>query len=166
MKICAACRKELPKDSFSKKQWIQKQYLRRCKGCVDDDAPLQLEPPDKPSCFICMDEGPDRLGNPLRRECSCRGESAGWSHLSCLVEYAKKKGGDTGVDYVVSFEMRLFYDESNKHRVLNVAFHVGLEGVPELSPEVNNFVSAARRKNSLTLYFIQVPREPGFRFGR
>ena len=33
MKICAACSQELPKDSFSKKQWQLKQQ-RRCKECI------------------------------------------------------------------------------------------------------------------------------------
>ncbi|KAL9185710.1 hypothetical protein ACHAXT_003487 [Thalassiosira profunda] len=36
MKICAACHKELPQESFSKKQWQMKRY-RRCKSCIDVD---------------------------------------------------------------------------------------------------------------------------------
>ena len=43
------------------------------------------------SCWICFREGPDESGKPLRRDCSCRGESAGFGHVSCLVEYAKQK---------------------------------------------------------------------------
>ena len=42
------------------------------------------------SCWICLGEGSDDEGKPLRRDCSCRG-SAGHSHLSCLVEYAKNR---------------------------------------------------------------------------
>jgi len=42
-------------------------------------------------CWICLGEGPDDLGQPLRRDCSCRGEAAGFAHLSCIVEYAEQK---------------------------------------------------------------------------
>ena len=35
-KICAACKHELPKDKFSKKQWQLKQR-RRCKECIADN---------------------------------------------------------------------------------------------------------------------------------
>ena len=35
-KSCGACSNELPKDSYSKKQWQQKQQ-RRCKSCVDSN---------------------------------------------------------------------------------------------------------------------------------
>ena len=37
-----------------------------------------------------MEEGPDGGGQPLRRDCSCRGGS-GFLHLSCFVAYAKQK---------------------------------------------------------------------------
>ena len=33
----------------------------------------------------------DEGGQPKRRDCSCRGESAGFAHLRCIVEYAKQK---------------------------------------------------------------------------
>jgi len=46
---------------------------------------------DVPHCWICHDEGTDELGEPLRRDCSCRGLDSGFVHLSCLVEYAKQK---------------------------------------------------------------------------
>lgn len=46
---------------------------------------------DVPQCWICTDNGPDELGKPLQRDCSCRGSDAGYAHLSCLVEYAKHK---------------------------------------------------------------------------
>ena len=42
-----------------------------------------------PHCWICHEEGTNELGEPLRRDCSCRGCDAGYAHLSCLVEYAK-----------------------------------------------------------------------------
>ena len=42
------------------------------------------------SCWICLDEGPDDSGQPLIRDCSCRGDS-GYYHLSCIIKYAEKK---------------------------------------------------------------------------
>eukprot|EP00985_Skeletonema_marinoi_P021843 scaffold13627_cov99-Skeletonema_marinoi.AAC.1 len=80
MKICGACCETLSRDDFSKKQWQQKQHQRRCKECIDANNPLQLE---RPSCWICLSEGPDDVGLPLRRECSCRG-SSGHCHLKCV----------------------------------------------------------------------------------
>jgi hypothetical protein len=43
------------------------------------------------SCYICLDEGPDKAGRPLVRDCSCRGDTAGFAHLSCIIEYAEQK---------------------------------------------------------------------------
>ena len=43
---------------------------------------------DGASCYICLDEGPDEAGKPLVRDCSCRGDTAGFAHLSCIIEYA------------------------------------------------------------------------------
>ena len=90
MKICGACCETLSRDDFSKKQWQQKQHQRRCKECIDANNPLQLE---RPSCWICLGEGPDDVGLPLRRECSCRG-SSGHCHLKCVVKYAQGKTVD------------------------------------------------------------------------
>jgi hypothetical protein len=47
--------------------------------------------PDIPSCYICLDEGPDEAGKPLVRDCSCRGDTAGFAHLSCIIDYAEQK---------------------------------------------------------------------------
>ena len=47
--------------------------------------------PDGASCYICLDEGPDEEGKPLVRDCSCRGDTAGFAHLSCIIEYAEQK---------------------------------------------------------------------------
>lgn len=51
----------------------------------------QLGGVDVPHCWICHEEGTNELGEPLRRDCSCRGSDAGYAHLSCLVKYAKQK---------------------------------------------------------------------------
>jgi len=100
MKICAACCNELPQSSFSKKQWKLKQYERRCTDCINSNRELPLKPPPKttnkeedhkPTCYICLDDGLDELGEKVMRSCSCRG-SAGYVHLSCAVNYAEQKG--------------------------------------------------------------------------
>ncbi|KAL7539272.1 hypothetical protein ACHAWF_006359 [Thalassiosira exigua] len=94
MKICAACREELPRESFSKKQWQLKQSQRRCKECIDANREVQsLASLDSfnvgdASCWICLEEGLDESGKPPVRDCSCRGDSAGFAHLSCIVRYA------------------------------------------------------------------------------
>ena len=46
--------------------------------------------PDGATCYFCLDEL-DEAGMPLVRDCSCRGDSAGFAHLSCIVQYAKQK---------------------------------------------------------------------------
>ena len=42
-----------------------------------------------PTCWICLGADPDEMGQPLRRDCSCRGSSAGFAHLSCISQYAE-----------------------------------------------------------------------------
>ena len=102
MKFCGACCKELPKESFSNKQYKLKQHQRRCKECIDANAELQLEAPpkkkdetsedetNKPECWICLDDGPDENGGMPTRDCSCRGGS-GYVHLTCVASYAEEK---------------------------------------------------------------------------
>ena len=41
MKACAACHEDLPKDSYSKKQWKLDEYQRRCKICVNNNREVQ-----------------------------------------------------------------------------------------------------------------------------
>ena len=100
MKICAACNQELPKEGFSKKQWKLKQHERRCIDCISANR-LVTKPredaiyDDAPSCWICLGEGPDELGNPLIRDCSCRGSDAGFAHRACIVQYATMKFEDS-----------------------------------------------------------------------
>ena len=42
-------------------------------------------------CYLCLDVGSEEPGQPLRRDCACRGSDAGFVHLSCLVKYAETK---------------------------------------------------------------------------
>jgi hypothetical protein len=43
-------------------------------------------------CYLCLDGGVDNDdGQPLRRDCACRGTDAGFVHLACLTKYAETK---------------------------------------------------------------------------
>jgi len=44
MKICAACHTDLPKDSYSKKQWKLDESQRRCKVCTANNREVQPIP--------------------------------------------------------------------------------------------------------------------------
>jgi tetratricopeptide (TPR) repeat protein len=47
-------------------------------------------------CYLCLDAEDDGAGQPLRRDCACRGTDAGFVHLSCLTEYAETKSKIAG----------------------------------------------------------------------
>jgi len=47
--------------------------------------------PDGAACYFCLGEEEDEEGKPLVRNCSCRGDSAGFAHLSCLTKYSEQK---------------------------------------------------------------------------
>jgi len=47
--------------------------------------------PDGAACYFCLGEEADEEGKPLVRDCSCRGDSAGFAHSSCLTKYAEQK---------------------------------------------------------------------------
>ena len=50
-------------------------------------------------CYLCLDGGDDDAGQPLRRDCACRGSDAGFVHHSCLTNYAATKSEQArGVD--------------------------------------------------------------------
>jgi hypothetical protein len=51
--------------------------------------------PEGAMCFICLGEGDDDEGGPLVRDCSCRGDSAGFAHLSCIIQYAEQKSNSS-----------------------------------------------------------------------
>ena len=51
-----------------------------------DKPPLVCAP-----CWICLEDGPDEAGEPLVRDCACRGETSAGYHLSCIVQYATSK---------------------------------------------------------------------------
>ena len=47
MKICAACHKHLPKESYSKKQWKLDECQRRCKICIANNREIQPQTPSQ-----------------------------------------------------------------------------------------------------------------------
>ncbi len=61
--------------------------------------------PNSASCYICLDEGPDKAGKPLVRDCSCRGNTAGFTHQSCIIEYAKQKSKQAADSDLDAFAM-------------------------------------------------------------
>jgi hypothetical protein len=52
---------------------------------------VKLVTPEGAMCFICLGDGDDDEGGPLVRDCSCRGDNAGFAHLSCIIQYAEQK---------------------------------------------------------------------------
>ena len=46
---------------------------------------------DEAMCYLCHGTGADESGQPLRRDCACRGTDAGFVHLQCLTKYAETK---------------------------------------------------------------------------
>jgi hypothetical protein len=58
---------------------------------VDTTSSLASGDDDGAVCYLCLDGGVDESGQPLRRDCACRGTDAGFVHLACLAEYAETK---------------------------------------------------------------------------
>jgi hypothetical protein len=55
------------------------------------------------ACYFCLGEEVDEKGKPPLRDCSCRGDSAGFAHLSCLTKYAKQKCKQAGDRQIADF---------------------------------------------------------------
>ncbi len=56
----------------------------------DSAAATATDFPVDASCWLCLEEGPHESGEPLVRDCSCRG-SAGVAHISCIINYAQSE---------------------------------------------------------------------------
>ena len=58
-------------------------------ACDDDDgvatSSLTSDDCGEAVCYLCLDGGADDAGQPLRRDCACRGTDAGFVHLACLI---------------------------------------------------------------------------------
>jgi len=58
--------------------------------------------PSGAACYFCLGEEADEEGKLPVRDCSCRGDSAGFAHFSCLTKYCEQKckaagDGEVGV---------------------------------------------------------------------
>ena len=51
--------------------------------------PSQEKAPADATCYICLDHD-----SKLMRGCACRGDSAGFVHLECLIEFAERNEED------------------------------------------------------------------------
>jgi hypothetical protein len=64
------------------------------------------------ACWICLCEGgddDDDGGESLVRDCSCRGESAGYAHKSCIIQFATMKSTETSAkNHTPQFDMPTF----------------------------------------------------------
>ena len=56
------------------------------------------------SIYFCLGEEADDEGKPLVRDCSCRGDSSGFAHFSCLTKYAEQKSRSTSDGEVCPFD--------------------------------------------------------------
>ena len=64
--------------------------------------------PNGISCWICLVEGSDDEDRPLVHDCSCRGEDAGFAHLSCIMimkydEHKSKQSADNDSSRINTF---------------------------------------------------------------
>lgn len=64
------------------------------KRTAADAGLLPVAADNAPCCWVCLEEGTDKAGKPLVRDCSCRG-SSGFAHLSCIVNHAENEGKRT-----------------------------------------------------------------------
>jgi hypothetical protein len=63
------------------------------------------------ACWICLCEGGDDDDGEetLVRDCSCRGESAGYAHKSCIIQFATMKSTETSAkNHTPQFDMPTF----------------------------------------------------------
>jgi hypothetical protein len=55
------------------------------------------------SCYFCLEEGLDNMGEPLLRDCSCHGDGVGFAHLSCMIKYTEQKSKEAAGKVPKSF---------------------------------------------------------------
>ena len=60
-------------------------------SAVASPASIDMTIPIGAACYFCLGEEVDEKGKPPLRDCSCRGDSAGFAHLSCLTKFAEQK---------------------------------------------------------------------------
>lgn len=62
--------------------------VKRPKSAVSGASNGDVSGP-QPACYFCLEEGDDEEGKPPVRDCSCRGDSAGFAHFSCLYKVCR-----------------------------------------------------------------------------
>ena len=55
------------------------------------------------SCYICLDEGPDKAGKKLAHVSSCHGNTAGFALLSFVIKYAEQRSKQVDDSDLVAF---------------------------------------------------------------
>jgi hypothetical protein len=121
MPICSECHLDKERSAFTKKQLSKISSIRRrCYKCVEAVQTVEkktnqkrkdetnakkaadnlykqngLTMAEEAVCYLCLDGDLDDDGQPLRRDCACRGTDAGFVHLSCLTGYAAAKSEHT-----------------------------------------------------------------------
>ena len=55
--------------------------------------PAARATPKDATCWICL-EGKNKQNGQLSRNCACRGESAGYVHIPCIVQYIERKANE------------------------------------------------------------------------
>ena len=83
-----------PEQQQQSFQQLQKQSLKHIND-VDTASSLTSGDGEEAVCYLCLDARSDGAGQPLRRDCACRGTDAGFVHLSCLINYATAKSVQT-----------------------------------------------------------------------
>lgn len=76
--------------------------------------PMVTAIPVGATCLFCLDGGLDNTETPLVRDCSCRGDAAGFVHLPCLIEYAEQKSRQATADSSPDFNAVTFADPWTK----------------------------------------------------
>ena len=82
---------------------------------------------DTPCCFICLG-GTEESGEPLTRECSCRG-TMGYVHRSCLVKFMGEKKNQCVIckqPYKNTNELASIVGEVTIHSILLVVLKLSL----------------------------------------
>ncbi|EJK48992.1 hypothetical protein THAOC_32171 [Thalassiosira oceanica] len=118
MKICGACEKELPKESFSGKQWKVRRSMRRCKDCVAAGNELVLftegrERSVDDECPICSRLLPLKRGESTLYSCCMKTVCNG-----CSLE-AYKRGMDDHCPFCRTHQLERGDDEARLEMIQN-----------------------------------------------
>ena len=85
-------RKAVYQSYLAPTEWRKAGEARdKVRGGIEIEMPIEKTPrAADASCWICLEEGDEHNGMPLRRDCACRG-SAGFVHLPCAIAFSRQK---------------------------------------------------------------------------